>query len=163
MSKIMPEELDAIDRAILEALQAEGRLTNVELARAVALSPSPCLRRVKRLEERGYIDGYSARLDRRRLGLGLTVFVDLRYEGHSDENAETFRSALRAMPEVVSCHIVSGEADFLLEVVVPDLEHFERFLMGKLLRLPRVRQVRSNFVIQTVKAPSPLPLTHVGG
>jgi Lrp/AsnC family transcriptional regulator, leucine-responsive regulatory protein len=116
--------LDRTDLRILAALQGEGRLTNVELAERVALSPSPCLRRVKRLEAAGVVRGYRAVLDREAVGLGLTVFVEIKVERHSRENAQALQDALAAMPEIVSCHMVSGTADFLAEVVVADLPEF---------------------------------------
>ena len=163
--EIAPKEenmaLDRVDRRLLEVLQREGRLSNVALAERVHLSPSPCLRRLKALEHDGVIEGYRAVLDREAVGLGLTVFVELKVEGHSDKLAEAVQEAVTAMPEVVSCHIVSGAADFLLEVVVPDLRAYERFLLGSLLKLPSVSDVRSNFAIRTVKAPGPLPLGHL--
>ena len=155
-------DLDAIDCRIIAALQADGRLSNVELADRVGLSPSPCLRRVKRLEREGYIEAYRATLQRGRVGLGFTVFVDVKIEGHANERAEAFQEAIVAMPEIVACHLVSGAADYLLEVVVPDLEHYQRFLLDKLLSLPIVREVRSNIAIQTLKAGGPLPLGHLG-
>ena len=154
-------DLNPIDCRIVAALQKNGRLTNLELAERVGLSPSPCLRRVKRLERDGYITGYRAILQRNRLGLGLTVFVGIKIGGHANIEAESFQEAVVAMPEVVACHLVSGEADYLLEVVVPDLEHYQRFLVGKLLALPIVREVRSNIAIQTLKAGAPLPLDHL--
>jgi Lrp/AsnC family leucine-responsive transcriptional regulator len=150
-------DLDAIDCRIIAALQADGRLSNVELADRVGLSPSPCLRRVKRLEREGYIEAY-----RSRIGLGFTAFVDVKIEGHANERAKAFQEAIVAMPEIVACHLVSGEADYLLEVVVPDLEHYQQFLLDKLLSLPIVREVRSNIAIQTLKAGGPLPLGHLG-
>jgi Lrp/AsnC family transcriptional regulator, leucine-responsive regulatory protein len=153
--------LDRVDRRLLEVLQREGRLSNVALAERVHLSPSPCLRRLKALEHDGVIDGYRAVLDREAVGLGLTAFVELKVEGHSDRLAEAIQEAVAEMPEVVACHIVSGAADFLLEVVVPDLRAYERFLLGSLLKLPSVADVRSNFAIRTVKAPGPLPLGHL--
>lgn len=153
--------LDDIDRRILAALQRDGRLTNVELAEEVGLSPSPCLRRVRGLERGGLIKGYHATLDRPAIGLGLTVFVGVKVERHRDDTAEAFREAVRAMPQVVSCHLVSGEADFLLQVVVPDLAHYESLLLGHLLRLPGVSDIRSNFAIQTVKEQQALPLDHL--
>jgi Lrp/AsnC family leucine-responsive transcriptional regulator len=157
----MPKsDLDEIDCRIVAALQADGRLSNVELAERVGLSPSPCLRRVKRLEREGYIDGYRAMLERGRIGLGFTVFVGVKVEGHADERMHAFEAGVLAMPEVVACHMVSGEADYLLEVVVPDLEHYQRLLLGKLLALPMVKEVRSNIAIQTLKAAAPLPLGH---
>lgn len=153
--------LDAIDRRILQALQEDGRLSNVDLAARIGLSPSPCLRRVRALEEAGAIRGYRATLDRESLGLGLTVFVGIKVARHNEEPATAFREAVRALPQVVSCHLVSGEADFLLQVVVPDLAAYERFLLDTLLRLPWVADIRSNFAIQTVKGDSPLPLDHL--
>lgn len=152
---------DTIDRGILKNLQDDGRLTNAELAERVGLSPTPCLRRVKALEESGVIAGYRAELDRGRLGLGLTVMVGVKVDGHRDESATTIQAAFNRMPEVVSCHLISGDADFLLEVVLPDLQAYEAFLLGKLLKLPMVKDVRSNFVIRTVKAKGPLPLDHL--
>lgn len=153
--------LDAIDRRILAALQRDGRLTNADLADAVGLSPSPCLRRVRLLEKAGVIAGYHAALDRKAIGLGLTVFVGIKVERHHDEEARAFREAVAALDEVVSCHLVSGEADFLLQVVVADLAAYERFLIGTLLKLPGVSDIRSNFAIQTVKDGAPLPLDHL--
>ncbi len=156
-------KLDAIDRRILAALQRDARLTNVQLAEEVGLSPSPCLRRVRNLEKTGVISGYHATLDRIGLGLGLTVFVGIKVERHHDEPAAAFREAVQAFTEVISCHLVSGDADFLLQVVVPDLAGYERFLMGTLLKLPGVRDIRSNFAIQTVKTQGPLSLAHLPG
>jgi Lrp/AsnC family leucine-responsive transcriptional regulator len=153
--------LDAIDCRIIAALQADGRLSNLELAEQVGLSPSPCLRRVKRLEREGYIQGYRAVLQRGRVGLGFTVFVGVKVNGHADERLDVFGASVLAMPEVVACHMVSGEADYLLEVVVPDLEHYQRFMLGKLLDLPLVKEVRSNIAIQTLKVAAPLPLEHL--
>ena len=154
-------DLDAIDCRILAALQAEGRLSNVELAERVGLSPSPCLRRVQRLERDGYIEAYRAVLGRRRIGLGFTVFIGIKIDAHADERADEMREAIVAMPEVVACHMVSGEADYLLEVVVPDLEHYERFLLDRLLALTIIKEVRSNIAIQTAKVAAPLPLGHL--
>ena len=151
--------LDALDSKILAALQEDGRLSNVELAERVGLSPSPCLRRVKRLEEEGYIAGYKAKVDRRRLGLGMTIFVGVKVDGHRDANATAFQDAVRKLPEVVACHMVSGEADFLLEVVVADLAAYDAFLSHSLLRMPMVRDIRSNFAIRTVKSDGALPVS----
>jgi Lrp/AsnC family leucine-responsive transcriptional regulator len=157
----MPKiELDAIDGRILAALQADGRLSNLELADRVGLSASPCLRRVRRLERDGYIEGYRAMLARERIGLGLTVFLGVKIDGHANARAVSFEDAVVAMPEVIACHMVSGESDYLLEVVVADIAHYQRFLVGRLFDMPIVREVRSNFAIQTLKAAAPLPLTH---
>jgi Lrp/AsnC family leucine-responsive transcriptional regulator len=159
----MPKpDIDRTDRRILQTLQEDGRLSNVDLADRVALSPSPCLRRVKRLEDEGLISGYRAVLDRKALGLGLTVFVEIKVGKHSRENAAALHEALLAMPEVVSCHMVSGIADFLAEVVVADLEAYERLMTDKLLTLPTIEDVRSNFAIRTIKTNGPLPLAHLG-
>lgn len=155
----MPKsEFDAIDRRIIRELQADARLSNVQLAERVGLSPSPCLRRVKRLEQEGVIEGYRAVLSRERVGLGFSVFLAVKIEGHANERALNFEDTVCAMPEVLACHLVSGEADYLLEVVLADLEHYRQFLIERLLNLPIVREVRSNIVIQTRKAAGPLPL-----
>jgi Lrp/AsnC family leucine-responsive transcriptional regulator len=154
-------EVDRIDRKILDALQADGRLSNVDLADRVGLSPSPCLRRVKKLEDEGVIAGYRAVLDRKALGLGLTVFVEIKAGKHNRDNAAALQKALSEFPEIVACHVVSGGADFLCEVVVPDLEGYERLMMEKLLALPTVEDIRSFFAIRTVKTGAPLPLDHL--
>jgi Lrp/AsnC family leucine-responsive transcriptional regulator len=154
--------LDAIDRRIIAALQEHGRLTNVELAERAGLSPSPCLRRVQRLEQEGYIESYRAVLNRQRVGLGLTVFLQVQIAGHGNQTALAFEDAILAMPEIVACHLVSGEADYLLEVVVPDLESYQRFLVDTLLNLPNVKDIRSNIAIQSRKSAAPLPLHHLG-
>jgi Lrp/AsnC family leucine-responsive transcriptional regulator len=156
------EPIDAIDRRILGVLQRDGRMSNVALAEEVNLSPSPCLRRLKRLEESGVVAGYRAMLDRRRVGLGLTLFVEIKVTGHSDALASSLETAFNEMEEVVAAHIVSGpSADFLLEVVVPDLEAYEQLLLKKLLTLPGVADVNSNFSLRTIKSSGPLPLGHL--
>lgn len=154
-------DLDEIDRRIVSELQADGRLTNFELADRIGLSPSPCLRRVKRLEKAGYIEGYRAALRRERVGLGFSVFIGVKIDGHANDRALDFQDAVTEMSEVISCHLVSGDSDYFLEVVVPDLEHYQKFLVDKLLELPIVREVRSNIAIQTLKAGAPLPLDHL--
>jgi Lrp/AsnC family leucine-responsive transcriptional regulator len=154
--------MDATDREILRLLQDDGRITNAALAERVHLSASPCLRRLKRLEDDGVISRYRAILDRRRVGLGLTVFVEIKVEGHTDVTSDKLQEKFGAMEEVVACHIVSGPADFLLEVVVTDLQHYEQLLLGSLLKLHGVVEVRSNFAIRTVKANGALPLRQLG-
>jgi Lrp/AsnC family transcriptional regulator, leucine-responsive regulatory protein len=153
--------LDSVDRRLIDVLQLDGRLSNVALAERVHLSPSPCLRRVKALERDGVIASYRAMVEREAVGLGLTVFVEIKVEGHSERRASELEKAVAKIPEVVSCHLVAGAADFLLEVVVPDLRSYERLLLGSLLELPGVTDARSNFAIRRVKAPSPLPLGHL--
>ncbi|MBP2200318.1 Lrp/AsnC family transcriptional regulator [Pantoea cypripedii] len=158
----MPKiSLDTFDQKILLSLQVDGRLTNVELADKIGLSPSPCLRRVKNLEKEGVIKGYTASLDRELLGLGVTVMVGLKVEKHDLEQAGRLREALALLPEVISAYLISGDADFLLHVVVPDLKAYEVFHTTVLLQLPGVRDIRSTFAIQVIKEPSPLPLGHI--
>jgi Transcriptional regulators len=153
--------LDAIDLKILAALQDDGRLSNNELADRVGLSPSPCLRRVRRLERDGFIRAYRAVLDRDSVGLGLTVFVEIKVEKHSRDNARALQEALSGMPEVVACHMVSGTADFVVEIVVPNLKAYERLLTEQLLTLPMIGDIRSNFVLTRAKSEAPLPLSHL--
>ena len=158
----MPKHpLDAIDCRIVEALQDDGRLSNVELAERVGLSPSPCLRRVRRLEEEGYIKAYRAVLDRSLVGLGLSVFLGVKIHNHANAQALDFERAVLAMPEVIALHLVSGDVDYVLEIVAPDLDHYQRFLVNKFLELPIVREVRSTIVIQSLRASAPLPLQHL--
>ncbi|HET9736948.1 MAG TPA: Lrp/AsnC family transcriptional regulator [Solirubrobacteraceae bacterium] len=153
--------LDSVDRRMLEILQHDGRISNAALAEQLHLSPSPCLRRLRTLEREGVIRAYRAELDRARLGLGLTVFIDLKIEGHSEHTAEAISKVLLAAPEVISAHIVSGSADFRLEVAVPDLAGYERFMFDTLLKLPNLGDIQSNFALRTVKSGAPLPLGEV--
>jgi Lrp/AsnC family leucine-responsive transcriptional regulator len=150
--------MDATDRKMLAVLQEEGRISNAALAERLHLSPSPCLRRMRALEQDGVIAAYRAVLDREKLGIPMTVFVELKVDGHSDKSAAAISKAINATPEIVSAHIVSGSADFLLEVVVADLRDYERLLFDTLLALPNVSDVRSNFALRAVKAGGPLPL-----
>jgi Lrp/AsnC family transcriptional regulator, leucine-responsive regulatory protein len=158
----MPElTLDTTDRAILQRLQLDGRIANVDLAELVSLSPSSCLRRTKALETDGIIAGYRAELDRERVGLGLTVFVALKVEQHSRETSRLVEAALTAIPAVVACYVISGEADFLLEAVVPSLAAYERLLLDQVLAIGPVTDARSTFAIRSVLSRGPLPLDHV--
>lgn len=154
-------KLDAIDRRILDQLQRDGRLTNLELAERVGLSPSPCLRRVRILEEAGVIEGYAAKVNRRKVGLGLTIFIAMNLERHSDVEADKFRDIITVMPEVIACYITSGEYDLLLQVVVEDLEEYREFSLNRLLKMPGVKDIRSSFAIDTFKEGGALPLHHV--
>lgn len=154
-------ELDAFDRRIIAELQQDARLTNVELADRIGLSPSPCLRRVRRLEQEDYIAGYRATLRRERIGLGLTAFVGVKLDRHANAEAQAFERTVVDLPEVVACHLVSGDADYLIEVVVPDLDSYQRFLVGKLAELPVVREIKTSVALQTLKAGAPLPLDHL--
>ena len=151
-------ELDRTDRRILALLQEDGRRSNVEIAERVALSPSPCLRRIKRLEALGVIRGYRAIIDRDAIGVGLTVLIGIKIGQHSKENAAILQDTLVSMPEVVSCHMVSGSEDFIAEIVVKDLQEYERLLTARLLVLPMIVDVRSNISLRRIKSEAPLPL-----
>src|ERR1700744_4267635 len=126
---------DRIDRAILSRLQVDGRLPNVDLAEAISLSPSACLRRVKALEASGIIAGYRAEVDRVQAGLGLTAFIGLRVEGHSREMSRQIEQGLTAIPAVVACYVTSGTDDFMVEVAVPDLAGYEQLLLDQVLAI----------------------------
>ncbi|HEY0812385.1 MAG TPA: Lrp/AsnC family transcriptional regulator [Pseudonocardia sp.] len=152
---------DKTDRAILTILQREGRLANVELAERVSLSPSSCLRRTKALEAAGMIAGYRADLDRQRLGLGLTVFISLRVDQHSRATSRVVEESITAIPAVVACHVISGQADFLVEAVVPDLAAYESLLLDHVLAIDAVIDARSTFAIRTVLSRGPLPVDTV--
>lgn len=152
---------DTTDRAILDRLQSDGRIANIDLAHAVSLSPSACLRRLRALEQDGVIAGYRAELDRARLGLDLTIFVELQVRGHSQQTSQAIEEAIMAIPAVVSCHLISGTADFLLEVAAPSLATYERILLEQILAIPSVVDARSTFAIRTVKSRAALPLDHL--
>jgi len=157
----MPDHVpDKVDRAIVTRLQRDGRIANVDLADAVALSPSACLRRVKALEASGIIAGYRAEVSRTKAGLGLTVFIGLKVSGHSQESSTRIEQALTAIPAVVACYLVSGSDDFLVEAVVPDLAGYEQLLIGQILTIPSIVEARSTFAIRTVLSRGPLPLDH---
>ncbi len=154
-------QLDRTDVAILDTLQREGRISNADLAERVHLSASATLRRLQRLERSGVIAGYGARLDPAALGLDLTAFVRVQLEKHGSASIDTFVEAVRGWNEVVACHALTGDMDYLLQVVVRDLAHFSRFLLDHLLNATGVADVNSSFVLRTVKAPSGLPLPAV--
>jgi len=155
---MQPIQLDRTDLQLLAELQRRGRLTNAELAERVHLSASACLRRVQRLERSGVIAGYRVELDAERLGLGLQAFVRVQLEKHDAAHVERFTAAVQGWNEVVACHALSGDMDYLLQVVVEDLDHFSRFLLDRLLNAAGVADVNSNFVLRTVKAFRGLPL-----
>jgi DNA-binding Lrp family transcriptional regulator len=150
--------VDATDLALLRALQHDATLTVAELADRVALSPSPVARRVRLLHERGLIRAVVALVDARRVGLGLTVIVRVALERQTERLSIEFESAVLAMDEVVECHKVPGEFDYVMRVVVPHMEAYERFYSGRLQRLPSVRLVQSSFSMKQVKATTSLPL-----
>ena len=156
------EQLDAIDRRILRALQADGRMVYDALAAQVSLSPSATLRRVKRLEESGVIAGYVALVSPERVGLGLTAYLNVRLEKHSEVHKRTpmdlFRAAVQTWPEVVECAALTGEMDFLLRVVVQDMAHYSRFIMDTLLKHPSVEDCKTSFVLDRVKNTTAVPV-----
>ena len=154
----MPETLDSIDRRILRALQRNGRMSNVELANAVGLSPSPCLRRVKLLEEKGVIDQYVAVLNGPKLGLGLTVFARVWFKTQHAETTNLFAETVRNYPEVVECYLTTGECDALLRIVTTDLHAYWRFQSDHLMRIPSVQSVKTDVPMETIKAGRALPV-----
>ena len=149
---------DRTDLRLLALLQREGRASNAELAAQVNLSPSACLRRIQRLESTGVVAGYAARLDPQVLGLGLQAFVRVQLEKHGAPGIERFVAAVQEWDEVVACHALTGDMDYLLQVYVRDLEHFSRFLLDRLLNAAGVADVNSSFVLRTVKGFAGLPL-----
>jgi Lrp/AsnC family leucine-responsive transcriptional regulator len=155
-------ELDAIDRRILRALQADGRMTYDVLAAQVSLSPSATLRRVKRLEESQVIAGYVAIVPPERVGLGLTAYLNVRLEKQSEMHKrnpmDLFRAAVQTWPEVVECASLTGEMDYLLRVVVQDMAHYSRFIMETLLKHPSVQDCKTSFVLDRVKNTTAVPL-----
>lgn len=160
MDAVFP--LDALDRRILRALQANGRATYDQLAAEVQLSASATLRRVKRLEEAGAIAGYVAIVPPERVGLGLTAYINVRLEKHTESHKrnpmDAFKAAVQAWPEVVECVALTGEIDYLLRVVVADMTHYSRFVMDTLLKHPSVEDCRTSFVMESVKRASATPL-----
>ena len=154
-------ELDRTDCRILELLQADGRLSNVELAEKIALSPSPCLRRLKRLENAGAIRRYVALVEPAKVGLGLLAFVRVTLEKRGRGAMDAFKRAVQDWPEVMDCYVMTGDMDYLLKILVEDLEHFSRFIMDRLLKQPGVIDAKSSFALETLKDNTALDLTHL--
>jgi DNA-binding Lrp family transcriptional regulator len=158
----MPElQPDSIDWKILGLLQADARMANVELAKAVGLSPSPCLTRVRALEEAGYISRYVTLLDALRVGLKVSVFIQVTLERQIESALERFENAIRARPEVMECYLMTGDADYLIRVVVADIQ--EEFILKFLTKLPGVGNIKSSFALKQVKYQTALPLPVVAG
>jgi Lrp/AsnC family leucine-responsive transcriptional regulator len=150
--------VDAIDKKILRALSRHGRLTNAELAEEVGLSPSPCWTRVKRLEQAGVIKGYAALLDQAALGLPDTVFIEVMMERHDEEQLRRFEAAVKDIPEILECHLVTGEYDYVVKAAVGGTVGYERLLRDRLYRLPGVRHTRTSFALRCLKRElSPVP------
>jgi len=155
----MPElQLDSIDWKILGLLQADARTSNVELAKAVGLSPSPCLNRVRALEEAGYISRYVTLLDALRVGLKVSVFIQVTLERQVESALERFENAIRSRPEVMECYLMTGDADYLIRVVVADIQLLEEFILKFLTKLPGVGNIKSSFALKQVKYQTALPL-----
>ena len=149
---------DRTDLRLLALLQRDGRASNADLAAQVNLSPSACLRRIQRLEATGVVSGYAARLDPQVLGLGLQAFVRVQLEKHGSAGIDRFVERVQGWDEVVACHALTGDMDYLLHVYVRDLEHFSHFLLDRLLNDSGVADVNSSFVLRTVKGFTGLPL-----
>ncbi len=150
--------IDATDRRLLALLQANGRLTNAELAEATGLSVSACHRRVKQLEARGVIAGYTAIVDRARAGLSVLAYVIVKLDSHTEERLEDFDRRIQLIDEVVACYAISGSGDYILKVVAPDMDSFAEVALKKLARLPGVKDSASNFVLSVMKLSPGWPL-----
>ena len=156
------ETLDNFDIAILAQLQLDARQTNAELASRVGLSAAPCWRRVRALEEAGFITGYRADINRHKIGLGVLAFVRLDADRNNGDATRQLEESIKKMPEVVSCHYISGAGTFELQVVAKDLEAFSKFALQHLMNLPNVKDIHTSFSLGEVKASSALPLEHLG-
>ena len=150
--------LDGTESRILRLLQEQGRMPNVELATAIGLSESPCLRRVRHLEQRGVIEGYAAVVDQRAIGLSVAAFVLVTLEGQTDAETADFHAQVRAEPHIVECHATSGAHDYLMKVVARDIDHFSELMMQGILKYPSVRHVESSFSLGQIKRSGVLPV-----
>lgn len=150
--------LDEIDRRILVELQRDGRLTNQDLAGRIGVSASPCWRRVRALEEAGVIKGYAALVDPAALGLNVSVFTQVSLERQEKKALQVFEAAVGEWPEIMECYLMTGDADYLLRVVVPDLAAYERFLMARLTRIRGIASIKSSFALRSVKYRTDLPI-----
>lgn len=150
--------LDATDRQLLEALQQDARTTVAEMAQRVSLSASPCWRRVRQLEQAGVIEGYHAQLSRQKLGYGVTGFVHLQMANHMPDVMSAFEREVVALPQVLSCHNLSGHYDYLIEAIAPDLESFSQLVRVKIRSLPGVKEISTSFSLKEVKHAGSLPV-----
>ena len=158
MSNSPIQALDDIDRRLLAAVQENGRLTATELAERVGLTVSPCLRRLRLLEEGGVIRGYTALLDQKKVGLPVSVFVPIKLERQSEEAMRAFEDSIRSWPEVLECYLMTGPRDYLLRVVARDLADYEQFVKGRLTRIAGIANIESSFALGQVKHTGALPL-----
>jgi DNA-binding Lrp family transcriptional regulator len=154
----MPSSLELVDLKILAALQKDGRLTNQALSLEVGLSTSPSWRRVRQLEDTGVIQGYTATLDRRQIGLDVLAFIRVKIDSHNEAEAETFSRDVLKLREVVACYSIAGDADFLLQVVAADLDSYADFAMAVVRRLPRIKEMHTTFVLKEIKPFNGFPL-----
>jgi Lrp/AsnC family leucine-responsive transcriptional regulator len=154
--------LDRTDKRILEKIQNNDRMSNLELADSIGLSPTPCARRVKRLEDAGIIRGHATLLDESKLGLKLTALISISMDRHTPERFQNFEEQIKRFPEIVECSLVTGQsADYLLKVVIPDMERYEAFLLGHLTKIEGVTGVHSSFVLRKVINHTALPLNYL--
>lgn len=151
-------KLDKVDRVILQVIQQEGRIANNELARRVGLTPTPTLERVKRLEREGVIEGYSAKINKQAVDVGLTVFVTVTLHVHQLNLLEEFTEAVQNIPEILACYNTTGEGDFLLHIVVKDTNHYENLMRQKLTTLPDIQRLHTSIVLKTIKEQSQIPV-----
>ena len=151
-------EISPADLRILKQLQKSGRMTNQELAEKVGMAASPCWRRMKQLEDSGVITGYQANIDRKKIGLGLLAFIRVKIDSHSEEDAQRFEQEVGALPPVIACYAIAGDADFMLQVVSKDLDSFSSFAMEVVRRLPGIKEMQTSFVLREVKPLNVLPL-----
>ena len=155
-------KLDRTDKRILQALQANAKMSNQELAERVGLSPSPCLRRVRQLEEAGVIERYATLLNRSKLGLKLMALVSISMDRHTPERFNHFESIIQSYPEVLECNLITGQdADYILKIVVPDMEFYQEFLLGKLTRIEGVTGVHTSFVLRNIVTKTAVPRNHL--
>jgi Lrp/AsnC family leucine-responsive transcriptional regulator len=155
-------KLNKMDLRILNEVQNNARITNLELSEKIGLSPSPCLRRVKQLEEAGYIDEYVARLNEHKLDLKLMALIQISMDRHTPERFENFESTVKQYEEVLECYLITGQSsDYLLKVIVPDMEYYQDFLLGRLTRIEGVTGVQSSFIMRKVVDKTALPLGHL--
>lgn len=152
------DQLDETDRLILRILQTESRLTNVELSERVGLSPTPCLRRVRRLEETGFISGYRADVDRRQLGYPIMAFVQVTLNQQVESALELVENAVRERPEIINCYLVTGDSDYMLQVVAKSLDDYADFMRNHLTRIPAIRNIKSSFALDKIVRNRPIPV-----
>ncbi len=155
-----PHQLDAIDARILSELQQDARLTNIDLASRVGLSPSPCLARVRTLEDAGIINRYVALLDPLTIGLNVSVFIQIKLEKQSELALQRFQTAVHNYPEVMECYLMTGDADYLLRVIVSDIQALQDFIVNRLSKIPGVANIKSSFALMQVKYKTAFPLDH---